>query len=402
MIIILFFCLMSSSLAIRTLQPRPSGVRSLPSSSVIDRLSGGNDISAYLPKLVVFDLDHTLWTPELYQLRHIPTYTSVNLPGPVADDDIWLVDGAFEALHEITSHPLWKDTQLGIASRTGQGQWAHDLLTQFKLLNGQSIMSQIPNGAVQIFRGDKTKHFENLRQNTGISFDDMLFFDDARDGKYGNCEPVAKLGCLSAYCPRGLTTEVFQHAVQHFIECKKANVDVGKILDPPTGSSAPPTSIKANTLPTKKMKAFSMNQPFAGLLAHGIKTIETRNGTMFKQIKEDEEMILHVGRRTYPDNGMHLDILRERGLSNEEIQRVTNLPMGYERGECVAILTIGQTRLEEEEFRSQTHIEQNVVARGDIMGKHLTTVKSVKWLKRPYKIKGAPGIFDVEIPLDCL
>lgn len=360
-------------------------------------------MSAYLPKLVVFDLDHTLWTPELYQLRHIPTYRSVALPGPVADDDIWLLDGAFEALHEITSHDQWKDTKLGIASRTGHGNWAHDLLMQFKLLNGQSIMSQIDSGSVQIFRGDKTKHFQLLKQNTGISYQDMLFFDDARDGKYGNCEPVAKLGCLSAYCPQGLTTEVFEHAVRHFIECKKTSAELGHILDPPTstGSTAPPTASKPSE-PSKKMKVFSMNQPFAALLAHGIKTIETRNGTMFKQIKEDEEMILHVGRRTYPDNGVHLDILKERGLSADEIQRVTNLPAGFERGECVAILTIGQTSLEDEEHRSQPHIEQNVVARGDVMGKHLTTIKGVKWLKKPYKMKGAPGIFSVDIPLDCL
>ena len=33
----------------------------------------------------------------------------------------------------------------------------------------------------------------------------MLFFDDAKAGKYGNCEPVSKLGVMSAHCPDGLT-----------------------------------------------------------------------------------------------------------------------------------------------------------------------------------------------------
>ena len=49
---------------------------------------------ARLPRLVVFDLDHTLWTPELYTLRHLPGYDDASPPFPVAGEDVWLIDGA--------------------------------------------------------------------------------------------------------------------------------------------------------------------------------------------------------------------------------------------------------------------------------------------------------------------
>ena len=50
--------------------------------------------------------------------------------------------------------------------------------------------------------------------------------------------------------------------------------------------------------PMVNMRAFSMNMPFAGLIAHGEKTIETRNHTMFEG-SEGQRMALHVGQVQY-------------------------------------------------------------------------------------------------------
>lgn len=47
----------------------------------------------------------------------------------------------------------------------------------------------------------------------------MLFFDDARDGKYGSCEPVSQMGVLSVHCPNGLQTKaMFTNALEKFKE----------------------------------------------------------------------------------------------------------------------------------------------------------------------------------------
>ena len=45
--------------------------------------------------------------------------------------------------------------------------------------------------AVCTHAGNKVAHFKALRDATGISYSEMLFFDDSADGKYGNCEPVS-------------------------------------------------------------------------------------------------------------------------------------------------------------------------------------------------------------------
>eukprot|EP00966_Prymnesium_polylepis_P331625 7387208-Prymnesium_polylepis.1 len=105
-------------------QSRPSAPRtydSLPQEAVADAVD-------VLPKLVVFDLDNTVWTPELYTLRHLRGYEAATSPNPVADEDVWLLDSALAAFHEMTTSPRWAQTKVAIASRTNKGPWAHALL----------------------------------------------------------------------------------------------------------------------------------------------------------------------------------------------------------------------------------------------------------------------------------
>lgn len=80
---------------------------------------------------------------------------------------------------------MFANTKFAVASRTKSVDWAHDLLNQFELREWLDF--------IEIFPGDKKEHFHNLKRNSGVEFDQMLFFDDARDGKYGNCEPVSSL-----------------------------------------------------------------------------------------------------------------------------------------------------------------------------------------------------------------
>eukprot|EP00956_Cyclotella_meneghiniana_P026797 scaffold58775_cov39-Cyclotella_meneghiniana.AAC.2 len=54
-----------------------------------------------MPSLIVFDLDNTLWTPELYQLRSIARSNQT----PVAHRDVKLFDGAHAILQHIKADP---------------------------------------------------------------------------------------------------------------------------------------------------------------------------------------------------------------------------------------------------------------------------------------------------------
>lgn len=201
-------------------QPRPASPpdpSQLP-APVAPSLAAG----ASLPRLVVFDLDNTLWTPELYTLRHLAGYERAAPPNPRAWQDVWLLDGAVAALHELATCQAWSETKLGLASRTNKGGWARALLSQFTV-PGESSASAPRSGGrsagcgrtlseffvhKQIYTGDKKRHFEALHEESGIAYEEMLFFDDAAGGKYGNCEPVASLGVLAAHCPDGLTYDV--------------------------------------------------------------------------------------------------------------------------------------------------------------------------------------------------
>ena len=66
------------------------------------------------PKLIVFDLDNTLWQPELYQMRG---------KKPKANKDIKLTAGALDALHDLAGDG-WEKTQAAVASRATATDWA--------------------------------------------------------------------------------------------------------------------------------------------------------------------------------------------------------------------------------------------------------------------------------------
>ena len=89
------------------------------------------------------------------------------------------------------------------------------------------------------------------------------------------------------------------------------------------------------------MKCFSMNLPFSALLAHGRKSIETRNHTMFADT-EGDIVLLHCGQRTYPDGGVHREILRRAGMSDAEIDAETRLPSGFARGQPLDLRDFGE------------------------------------------------------------
>ena len=173
------------------------------------------------PKLIVFDLDATLWKPELYTLRKIAREGR----SPTAGADIQLFDDVMPIFSRLETD--FPDTRLAIASRTDKGQWAHELIRSFNL--------PIDRGLVEIYTGSKTQHFSALAEKTRLPFSDMLFFDDARDGRWGNCEIAAKMGVLSAYVPKptGLTLPIFEHALECFAAGER-----GKIVDPPAAAPA--------------------------------------------------------------------------------------------------------------------------------------------------------------------
>lgn len=74
-----------------------------------------------VPKLIVFDLDNTVWTPELYQLRKLEQKRMI----PKAGQDVELMEGMKIILEKHVPKLKEQGVQFGIASRTQSVEWAH-------------------------------------------------------------------------------------------------------------------------------------------------------------------------------------------------------------------------------------------------------------------------------------
>mmetsp|Transcript_12610 Transcript_12610/g.26073 ORF Transcript_12610/g.26073 Transcript_12610/m.26073 type:complete len:569 (-) Transcript_12610:544-2250(-) len=442
---------------------------SLDDSSLLD--------DSCLPQMIIFDLDNTLWTPELYQLRSLQRQKNAM---PRAGIDVDLFPGARAVIDSIRSDEggRWSNVRFAVASRTKSVEWAHHLLDQFGI---RDIFDH-----VEIFPGDKIAHFNNLREKSGIPFERMIFFDDARHGRYGNCVPVSRLGVLSVHTPGGLHCEtIFHTAMERFatwdgrpstvvehdgsvtelpheeddnlsnerrtgkvakffdergfgfirygdrgtkdlffhmrsLMSDTEVIDVGDEVsfvvrnDKKTGKkmAAEVQSVKAGSSDaesvtnsddnTVDMRVFSMNNPFAALLANGHKTLETRNGTMFVPYPEGTKFLLHVGRRIYPDGDRHIDVMKSGGLSDAAINKLKSLPQGYGRGQAVAILEIGKTFETTLAERSEPDFQRRVCAFGEDSGRRATEIRRVEYLKRPVRVSGQGGVFKAKIPRDAI
>ncbi|KAI8076751.1 magnesium-dependent phosphatase-1 [Halteromyces radiatus] len=164
-----------------------------------------------LPKLIVFDLDCTLWTPWI-DYTYGPPFVYHEETNSLTDkkgEKLKLFKNITEVLTMIRSFP---DTKIGIASRTGTPDWARMALKYFQVPElGCSMYDLIDY--MEIYPGRKIQHLTELEQSSGIQCEDMLFFDDELRNK-----EVQKLGVHFVLVDpaKGVTTHQFKSALQQF------------------------------------------------------------------------------------------------------------------------------------------------------------------------------------------
>ncbi len=144
------------------------------------------DASLPLPRLVVFDLDYTLWP--FWVDAHVAPPLKANAAHTAAADrhgEEFAFYGDVPAILQLLpraspEHPV----RLGVASRTPTPGIARDLLKMLHLpavpAAGQKARKSGDafDAGMEIYPGSKMKHFEVLQKRTGIAYEDMLFFDD--------------------------------------------------------------------------------------------------------------------------------------------------------------------------------------------------------------------------------
>ncbi|KAK3272432.1 hypothetical protein CYMTET_19271 [Cymbomonas tetramitiformis] len=134
-----------------------------------------------LPRLVAFDLDATVWFPEMYMLAGPPFKRSTR--GKVfdcAEEEIRVYPGARAALQQLAEDDAFLETKVAYASRSNRTKWGLELLQLLPLREGRGLsLRQVANHSL-IYPGCKKTHFQELRRDTGLAYTEMLFFDNER------------------------------------------------------------------------------------------------------------------------------------------------------------------------------------------------------------------------------
>jgi magnesium-dependent phosphatase 1 len=131
-----------------------------------------------LPKLIVFDLDYTLW----------PFWVDTHVTRPIkaSSDHSSAKDRFgenFSFYHEVPSilYSLReRGIKVGAASRTSAPDLGREMLRLLHIGDGEGKKRKAIEyfDHLEIYPGSKITHFNELQKATGLAFEDMLFFDD--------------------------------------------------------------------------------------------------------------------------------------------------------------------------------------------------------------------------------
>lgn len=154
------------------------------------------------PKLIVFDLDFTLWDCG-------GTWCDcLSPPFHVENGNVFDSTGSKITLYDDVQDILDRCDQLGIAmalaSRTEQPSWARQLVDYLGITDRFSF--------AEIYPSSKVRHFEELRRQSGFDYEQMLFFDD----EMRNIRECSGLGVECVFVDNGLSLSLFEEGFRKF------------------------------------------------------------------------------------------------------------------------------------------------------------------------------------------
>ncbi|KAL4400992.1 acid phosphatase [Malassezia pachydermatis] len=178
-----------------------------------------------LPKLVVFDLDYTLW----------PLWVDTHIDPPLKRRGTTLnemVDRSGQRLSFYADVPsiLFDLRRAGVpiaaASRTSAPRIARQALQGLWIVDSAVGEAAQPVPAhdlfvhQEIYPGSKVSHFRRIADATGVEFADMLFFDD----EHRNAEVQSKLGVhFVEVGTQGLDRATFQRGLEAWQKKRRTN-----------------------------------------------------------------------------------------------------------------------------------------------------------------------------------
>lgn len=105
----------------------------------------------------------------------------MGLQVPRYRDTVTLYDGARRVLYELATNPIYKDVLLATASSSLEPSYSYACLAGIEILPGRTMgdmMSYNQIGRTGNLSPDKVTHFRELYEQSGVPYEEMLFFDD--------------------------------------------------------------------------------------------------------------------------------------------------------------------------------------------------------------------------------
>ena len=152
------------------------------------------------PKVIVFDLDYTLW----------PFWVDTHVTPPFRKKGKEVVDSYgqmiryYKEVPDVLKHLSENGYDLGAASRTSEIEGAKQLLSLF---DWEKYFKYI-----EIYPGCKVTHFTKIQEASGVDFKDMMFFDD----EHRNIVDISKLGVTCVHVNNGISLTVVRNAMKHY------------------------------------------------------------------------------------------------------------------------------------------------------------------------------------------
>ncbi|XP_076113242.1 magnesium-dependent phosphatase 1-like [Mytilus galloprovincialis] len=170
------------------------------------------------PKLIVFDLDYTLWPFRVDRKNNVEPPFNRTPDGKVFDANSREIK-SFPDIDHILYRLHDEGYKLAIASEAFYKDETRRLVSYF---GWDEYFDYI-----EIYPGSKITHFLQIKKESGIEFPDMMFFDDERD----HLSEVAHtcLGVTCIWANRGVSEEILDEAFQAFVNNHSDNINTSTL-----------------------------------------------------------------------------------------------------------------------------------------------------------------------------
>ena len=143
-----------------------------------------------------------------------------------------------------------------------------------------------------------------------------------------------------------------------------------------------------------ELPCFSMRDPYASLLLHGVKTVETRNWPMLKDVSG--LCLLHIGHKTMDESVAGEFLWRNDLADPQDLERLLEPPPGFQRGQVLGLVDLQQTCQYTKEQTRQAEVQRAVAS--EVVGQWASPVRKAWWLKSPLRAQGRPGVWTLRLP----